>query len=290
MKLKLGSWSLTPYFIAVMLVGLQACGGGGGGDTPPPPPANTSLDSAARGYYEGIAIIDVAAAAGGDLTISNPDLKAIITENEFNIIYKGTQNLLYKGTFTEVTATTFKATIRVYRAGDFIATAEIANGTIDAGVSFKGTITGTGAYTTSDYANSVGDIELTYNNANSLAPPTYIAGKEWQDARPTGAVSFNGATNAAYVFAVDGNPYELNCDVSTFDTTDVVNEQTGRIRSFITAPLSACITSTIEGTQLKGYLTNYNGGGNPDDRMLVIVSDDNYAYVGILPCSTAPCI
>ena len=42
MKLNFGTWSLTPYLIVVLLVGLQACGGGGGGSSTPITPANAN--------------------------------------------------------------------------------------------------------------------------------------------------------------------------------------------------------------------------------------------------------
>lgn len=269
-------------FMLVMLFGLQACGGGGGGGSGTTTPAvNTSLATAARGFYEGSGTIQVAA---GDLVIGSPDVKAIIDENEFNIIYKGTQILLYKGTFTEVTATTFKATVRVYKAGNFIATATIDNGTITAGTSFKGTIKATAAYTTTDYANSVGDIDLAYSASNSLTPTAYILNKSWQDSSPgTGNVTFTGATKADLVSAYNAVPAELQCSNTTIDTTNVVNEQTGRIRAFVTSALTSCTNSTIEGMQVHGYLTNFKVSAT-DDRMLVVLSDDNFAYIGILPC------
>jgi len=278
MKLYTGMRSIFSAFIIVTLaLGLQACGGGGGSTTTP---VNTSLASAARGYYEGGVELNVAA---GNLIVSSPNFKAIVDEKQFVIIFKGSQILLYKGTFTEVTTTTFKADLRVYRAGNFIATATIANGTIDAGVSLKGTITGTGAYVSDDYASSAIDVDLTYNNANSLTPPVYTA-NSWQDAAPTGNVTFHTTTNIDFYPSVDNVPTELSCDALDFNTTNVVNEQTGRIRTFLTSALSGCSTTTIEGNQLNGYFTNYNGGGTDDDRMLIVVSDDNYAYIGILSC------
>ena len=244
---------------------------------------NTSLASAARGYYEGSVELNVNA---GNLTISTPDFKAIVDEKQFVIIFKGSEILLYKGTFTEVTATTFKADIRVYRTGNFIATATIANGIIDAGVSLKGSITGTGAYVNEDYASSAMDVDLTYNNANSLVPPVYDTGavNSWQDTATTGAVLFNSPTNVDFIIAVDNVPPALSCNALAFDTADVVNEQTGRVRSFLTSPLSGCSSTAVQGNQLNGYFTNYNGGGTDDDRLLIVVSDDNYAYIGILPC------
>lgn len=271
-----------------LVMGLQACGGGGGGTTPPPV-VNTSLASTERGYYEGFVTLNVA--VGGDLTINPGEFQAIFDEKKFVVIYKGSQILLYKGTFTEVTATTFKADLRIYRAGNFIATAAITNGTINLGV-LKGTITGTGAYINDDYASSAVDMELTYDSVNSLTPPDYLTGASnvWQDATPTGAVKFNTTTNIDFLMSINNVPAELNCLASTFETSDVINERTGRIRKFLTSALSGCGgIDPIDGQQINGYFTNYNGGVNPNDRMLIVVSDNNYAYVGILPCASGTC-
>ena len=284
MKLFTGTRTLFTALILVSLVfGLQACSGGGGSSTTTPA-VNTSLASAARGFYEGSVELNVAA---GNLTISSPDLKAIVDEKQFVIVYKGSETLLYKGTFTEVTSTTFKADIRVYRAGKFIATATIANGTIDAGVSLKGTITGTGVYVNADYASSAIDVDLAYNNANSLAPPVYKTGvaNSWEDTGRTGNVEFNSTTNINLAISNNAVPVELNCNANGFDTTNMVYGQTGRIRKFLTSALTNCSSNTLLGQQLNGYFTNFNSGGADDDRMLIVVSDDNYAYVGLLPCA-----
>ena len=96
---------------------------------------------------------------------------------------------------------------------------------------------------------------------------------------------FNTATNLDAIFAANSVPARLaSCDAIGTDTTDVVNEQTGRIRAFTTPALSGCVSGVDNGQIIKGYLTNYNGGGSADDRMLLIASNDNYSYVGILPC------
>lgn len=273
MKLKFGSWSLTSIFLAVALVGLQACGGGG--DTPPPPPPpNTSLDSAARGYYEGFATIDVTA---GDLVISAPDFKAIFDENKFVIGYNNTIDLVYKGTFTEVSDTTFKADIRVYKDGAFLTTARIENGSIDAGVSIKGTITGA-----VDYASSVGDVELTYNNANSLTPPTYTFGLDNAWGNTESYIVFTSQTNIGLYFTAQ-SPKVSGCESAAFNTNNVVNEQTGRVRSFTTGPLSTC-ANVPNGSVFEGYFTNFNGAGADDDSIFIVASNDDYAYAGVFVC------
>ena len=283
MKLFTGTRSLFTVLILVSLVfGLQACSGGGGGSSTTPA-VNTSLASAARGYYEGFATINVTT---GDLTISSPNFRAIVDEKQFVIAFVGTPLLLYKGSFTEVTATSFKANIRVYKDGAFVDTATISNGAIDEGVTLKGTITGTG-----DYVSSVGDVELTYNAANNLVPKNYVTGvtKAWQDTPTTGNITFNQASNIDLLLY--SAPVLNACKTTTgFSTTNVVYAQTGRIRAFTSSVLSNCADgTTYNGATLSGYLTNFNSSVD-DDRMLVIMSNDQAAYIGILSCGATPSV
>ena len=250
---------------------------------------NTSLASGARGFYDGSATINGGAQV--DVTISLPDTKAIFDEKGFVIAFKGQDDganpivLLYKGTFTEVSATAFKASVRVYVNGIYTTTSTISNGVIDAGVTLTGVIVGTG-----DYANSTGDVSLLYTADNRLTPPVYAfgTGNRWNDST-SGDVFFNIATNFDAVFAADVVPPRLrNCDAIGIDTIDVINEQTGRIRSFTTPALSGCLSAGDDGQILTGYLTNYNSGV-ADDRLFIVASNDNYSYVGILPCLSGTC-
>jgi len=286
---------MSVLILAGLGFGLQACSGGGGGGTTTIPAANISLASAARGYYDGSATIN-----GGtkvDVTISSPNTQAIFDEKNFVFAFKGVDDsptpaaivLLYKGTFTEVSATSFKADVRVYVNGIYRMTSTISDGVINAGTSLSGTIVGSG-----DYANSVGTVSLSYSGDNNKTPPAYsfTTANRWQDNPASGDVFFNTATNFEAVFALDVVPSELrSCDAIGVDTTNVVTEQTGRIRSFTTPAVSGCANSANNGRIVSGYLTNYtSSGGTQDDRMLIVVSDDSYSYVGILPCLSGTCL
>lgn len=288
MKLKAGSWTITPYIMIALLVGLQACGGGGSPAPVVTPTVNKSLASAARGYYDGSATINGGAMV--DVTITAPDTKAVFDENGFVVAFKGNDDtpaaivLLYKGTFTEVTATTFKASVRVYVNGVFKTVSTISNGVIDAGVTLTGAIVGTG-----DYANSTGDISLSYTSDNSLTPPVYAFGtaNRWDDAT-SGDVVFNSITNIDFLMSADDIPPQMNCDALGFDTTNVINEQTGRIRKFTTPAVINCAGMADNGQIFSGYFTNYNGGV-VDNRLFIVASNDDVAYVGILPCLAGTC-
>lgn len=266
--------------LSIVLVGLMGCGGGGGGSTTPT--VNTSLASAARGFYDGSATIN--GGAQSDVTISSPNTKAIFDEKGFVIAFKGNDDnaasivLLYKGTFTEVSTTSFKADVRVYVNGVFTTTSTISNGVIDAGVTLAGAIVGTG-----DYANTTGDVSLSYTTDNALTPPVYTANR-WDD-NVSGVVVFNSVTNFDAILAVNARPADLrHCDAISTDTTNVTNEQVGRIRAFTTPALTTCLDSNDDGKIVSGYFTNYNGGAANDDSLFFVASNDDLAYVGIMVC------
>ena len=147
--------------------------------------------------------------------------------------------------------------------------------------------------TSTDYANSVGTVSLSYSSDNSVAPPTYLftTTNRWSDG-VTGDLYFNTSTNFDAVFATNSVPSQLaSCDAIGVDTTDVVNEQTGRIRVFTTPAVTGCAnTARDDGRIVAGYLTNYtSNGGTQDDRLMIVVSDDNYSYVEMTSCFSGTC-
>ena len=269
---------------------LTACGGGGGGGTTTTPAVTVDpVATAARGFYQGNGTIQ---GGSGDITIASPNIKGIVDEKGFVFTYKGNDEngnaivLFYKGTFTEVTATSFKAEVRVYVDGVYQETATISDGVIDAGVSFSGTLVGGG-----NYASSNGAISLSYALDNQTAPPTYLttSSNKWSDivgTTGTGQIIFNSTTNFDAIIALDGVPNNLDaCDLLKVNTTNVANEQTGRIRKF-SADTTGCAGQSNDGQSVTGYFTNFETT-NPDDRLYIVVSNDNYAYTGILSCAAA---
>ena len=66
MKLKFGSWSLTPYLMVVLFLGLQACGG----SSSPTPDANPT------GYYD----------TGTHSELGFNDLQALVNGNRLMIM------------------------------------------------------------------------------------------------------------------------------------------------------------------------------------------------------------
>ncbi len=276
---------ITMFFATLGL--LTACGGGGGGGggtTTTPAVTVDPLASAARGFYQGNGTIQ---GGSGDIVITSPNIKGIADEKGFVFTYKGNDEnsnaivLFYKGTFTEVTATSFKADVRVYVDGVYQETATISDGVIDEGISFSGTLKGAG-----NYASSNGTISLSYAQDNQSPVPTYSTvspSNKWDDGS-TGQVIFNSATNFDSVIAGNGIPENLRaCHLYSVNTSDVINEQTGRIRKF-SAVTATCAGQSDDGQSVEGYFTNFKTTAT-DDTMYIVVSNDNLAYIGLLPCA-----
>ena len=76
MKFNIRRWSVTPFLVVVMLIGLQACGGGG----------SSTPDANPTGYYDnsGTAAVDDDGAGAGSTAIN--DLQAMINGNRFMMI------------------------------------------------------------------------------------------------------------------------------------------------------------------------------------------------------------
>ena len=266
MKLKFGTWSLTPYFIALALIGLQACGGGGGG-TPPPPPAANPV-----GYYAGTA--STTSPSQTDI-----EVKAISDSDKFlmvHIEHTTPNTLLYVGTFTDITDTTFTADVRIYRNGVFLRTATISNGSITERSSMSGTLSGTGEYTATSFS-------LTYDTVvNSRVTTNIVRGDTdiWlvPTATDTGFRFSNSATRATFVIQ-SGFSYAhtslTGCSAPSIDLTNVSGEQEDRIQKYIAnyTSGSSCDNYTTD-FSMTGYITPYDNGGE-DNRYLWITYNDN---------------
>ena len=269
MKLKLGTWSLTPYLIAIALVGLQACGGGGGGEVPPPP-----ADANPVGYYAGTA--STTSPVNTDIAI-----KAISTSTElmFAHIDNATPDtIFYKATFTDITPTTFTADVRIYRNGVFLRTATITNGSITEKSSMSGTLSGTGDYTSTSFS-------LTYDTTiNNRAAPT-PENNGWSDASTGGVVGFsliNQGTDIQPVFSSHASiTAELDgCGPDDSTLANITGEAaTGRIRKY-----DVTHTTCTSGTDisLTGYITTFDSGGGTDDRYLWFTFNDTRFFAGVL--------
>ena len=254
MKLKFGSWSLTPYLIVIALIGLQACGGGGG-STPPPADANPV------GYYTGT--YSYSSPAGQGATATDIAIKAIVTSTDlmFAHIDNATPDtIFYKATFTDITPTTFTADVSIYRNGEFKGTATITNGNITEKSSMSGTLSGTGEYTGTSFS-------LTYDTTiNNRVAPT-LANNGWIDASTGGVVGFSLLNNGADIEPVFTTHASISADleacgpdISTL--TNITGESsTGRIRKYDITHTTCASGNDIS---LTGYITPFDSSGGAE--------------------------
>ena len=266
MKLKFGFWSLTPYLMVVLLVGLQACGGGGGGSTTP-------ADAKPAGYYSGT--LTTVSPSQTDITA-----KAISDSDKFMMVHidnGSPQNtILYVGTFTNITSTTFTADVRIYLNGVFQRTSTITNGSITEKSSMSGTLSGTGQYTATSFS-------LSYDTTiNARTPSAHVDGDTWAlpSATNTGFNIFLNPTRITVGF--ENNTLVTTnlrtCYKSNVSLENVNSEQPSRIRSYsaLYAASGSCTGSTMT-----GYITPFDNGGT-DNRYLWITYNDTNSFAGEL--------
>jgi len=107
------------------------------------------------GYYSNAGTASVDDGLGGTLGIN--DLQAMVTGTRI-IMLSMDKELLYDGTITDITGDNFTADFTIYTAGENPVTAT-ASGTITAGSSITGTLTGAGV--------GSGTFDLLYANTNN---------------------------------------------------------------------------------------------------------------------------
>ena len=276
MKLKLGSWSLTPYLLDVILVGLQACGGGGG----TPPPAADPI-----GYYTGTFNYSSPTGQAGDTAV-----QAIVDSDKFMMTYIDgetiaadlTKHILYVGTFTNITATTYTADVKIYANGEFSGNAVVSNGLITEGASMSGTLSGTGNYTDTSFSLSY---DTTINARVPLEPATEEANTErWLDGPTDSGIIFTAPSTITVNFFDDAAmvPVALKgCDSTAVGLTNVASEQPGRIRKTTASITGTTCNPNISDFLLDVYITPFDNGAD-DNRYLFISYNDSIFYVGIL--------
>ncbi|MCK4865278.1 MAG: hypothetical protein KAT06_07585 [Gammaproteobacteria bacterium] len=275
MKLKFGSWSLTPYLIVIAFIGLQSCGGGG--STPP-----AAADANPVGYYSGT--LSTVSPVQNPV---NANAKAIVDSDKFLMVHidnTGSNSLLYKGTFTDITATTFTADVRIYHNGAFLRTATISNGTITEKSSMTATLSGTGDYTSTSFS-------LTYDTTiNARTPIISVSADQWfvPTNTPTGFIFSNTAateiTNTYENIAIVHDALK-GCGVANIALIDVASEQVGRIRTYTANYTTSDLCENfVSDFSMTAYMTTFDSvvGGTNDDRYLWITYNDNNFFADAL--------
>ena len=257
-----GSWLMLGF---ILFFGLVGCGGGGGDPAIPDP----------KGYYDpGSASVMVTGDTG---PLSFTDLHGMVSGNRFMLI-SASEVLLYDGTITGITDNTYTATVKIYRDGVLIPTAEgTANvtGTFTAGSSMLGSMDGTGA--------GNGTFSLTYSLNNSPSALIRIA-KEWLGPL-NGETAEIGITTVSNVGGVSRGGAYLNttpvlrgCDIdliSSIIPISGVNIYNVNIR------LSTCTAPAVDG-DYTGFATTQSFA---DDVLVLAYSNGSFSGSGILPAN-----
>lgn len=263
MKLKFGSWSLTPYLMVVLFLGLQACGGG---SAPPPSDQNAS------GIYTGTGTVN---------SVTTSDFRGIIYNNRF-MIFNVSENVVYDGTITNVTLSDMTATADVYDAGVRTQTGVNVTATITTESQIQSfTISGTGkgsatfdltydsAYksvtATKARINSEAPNEWTGNVYNLIATQTTTNLEQFDTGTPTydfttGSTGVNCGYEGDFTHPTDVNVYPtIMTRVTTSDTACTVDTSASY------SGLASVLTTT-----------------NTDDTLWYVVTNGVHSVVALL--------
>jgi hypothetical protein len=249
-----------PLFTTICLfAALIGCGGGGGGGAP----AVVNADS--TGYYD----ITGTASVKDDTTNTNPvsitDLQGLVY-NDHLYMFSQASGLTYDGPMS-VNGTGFTANITIYLKGGKLTAATIS-GTINAGKSIVGTLTGIGS--------GNGSFTLSYaaNNRPDAALATIQrSGYVWNAPIGGSILTFNLSFNSSGGFSGVGTKGAFSsCTiVGTFVPINNTHLYT------VTATMTNCLDATAS-TNYSGLATTWTQNVVTPDDTLVMVSTDNGAH------------
>lgn len=230
MKLKAGSWTITPYLIVVFLVGLQACGGGSAPAAP--------KDANPTGYYTGAGTVKTP----GDNLIDFPitDFQIMISGNRI-MIMSDAKAVLYDGTFT-VSGNDLTSTVTIYHNGDKQAATATLNATITEGSQLTGDFTGT------KLGN--GTFVSTFSNLSNTASALSQVNNNFWLADLNESIN-NGfefelrATSTLLESTVPNDSTFANCRTATGSTFETIANSS---LFAVTLVFTPCTDSAVEGT------------------------------------------
>ena len=261
MKLKLGSWTLTPYLIVIALVGLQACGGDG----------SPATNANPTGYYDnsGTATIDDNGTDTGVAT-GIADLQAMINGNRFMMI-SDAEGLFYDGTITSISINDFAANVSVYKHGPDAT----ITGTITEKSKITGALTGTGA--------GNGSFTLQYALSNNQAADLSrieksTFGDVWEanignatSGETTGFQINNGGITGQTVASADG--FFQTCIISSGSFVPV----NGTSLYEVTLDMTLCDPNTQLNLTYVGLAASWTDTAT-DNRLAIGATDSNKTY------------
>ena len=219
------------------------------------------------GYYSNAGTASVDNGMGGTLGIN--DLQAMVTGTRM-IMLSAANELLYDGTITDITGDNFTADFTIYTAGENPVTAT-ASGTITAGSSITGTLTGTGV--------GNGQFSLLYANTNDQAATITSA---WLGSGG-GFEQFGFIINSVGSLAHDRSTSSLLFDAC--DMNGTVTPVSGTRLYSVDVELTGCFVSGFNGgPNVNGTYTGLTTtrDGNMGDLLVFSVANGTYTLSGEL--------
>ena len=273
MKFSTGVRSIfSVLLIAILVLGLQACGGGG--SAPPPAPLT---DQDGSGIYSGTATVD----AG---STSLDDLRGIIYNNRilfFNVT--GNPNVLYDGTITSITKDDYTATVDVYENGTKTQTAIAVTGKVLSADKITGTIGTAGAA-----GNHNGTFSLTFDSIYTRGATTTRIDATGFDKTTGTTYSPVNSTSDNYDFRTTGLYFGVasnTCPVA--NEVYVIPDSSVNIYTIDNIDIldsggNACLDS-YEGADYSGLISVVDDGvGGTDNRILIAYTNGTNSVFGLL--------
>jgi len=252
------SWMRQGIVLLAMAGLLQGCGGGGGG--------HGVVNANPTGYYGITGTASVKSDSDNSTPVDIIDLQGMVYNNHLYMLSTAAK-LSYEGPIS-VSGTGFSSTVTIYSSGVKVTTASVV-GTINAGTSITGTLTGTGS--------GNGTFALNYDATNSQQSTLAIGasnGTVW------GGVIISGSV-ASTIFTVNdtnGNFTITNISGAyTFGScggTGTIMPITGTYLYTISATLTGCVQNpTADGTY-SGIATTRDH----DRNLVVVLADSKRAF------------
>jgi len=232
---------------------LQGCGGGGGG--------HGVVNANPTGYYGITGTASVKSDIDGTTPVDIADLQGMVYNNHLYMLSTAAK-LSYEGPIS-VSGTGFSSTVTIYSNGVKFTTASVV-GTINAGTSITGTLTGTGS--------GNGTFALSYDVANSQQSSLAIAGAIW------GGFPGSGTTSTCCIFDINGTSGNLTISTVSSATVFVSCSGTGTATP-ITGTHLYTVNFTLSGcTSENGTYTGLATTRNGDINLVVMAVDVYRAY------------
>ena len=215
------------------------------------------------GYYNNTGSASVENGMGGTILVN--DLQAMVNGDGTRIIMMSAANkLLYDGTISNISGNDFTADFTIYTDGENPVTAS-ASGTITAGSSITGTLTGTGV--------GSGTFSLLYATTNDQAAAVT---RTW--------LGFDGVGFDQFGFIIDGTgnlAHDRTAGSTLFDTCKMngtVVPVSGTRLYHVDVALTDCNDPIVDGDYTG--LTTTRDESVTDDRLVFAVSNGTYTLSG----------